>query len=149
MQSILSTHFRPKDSEIPFFRLYLTVVRLVSGVPRVGKGLPCPFSLVGFLCRCSVSDESSAFRNRFGFLDSVWHSAASFRAFFQMDFVTTAVVVVVVVVIVVVLASGSRLVAPIELIHHSSLDSQCAGQLKLLSARFNQTMIILRHNLEN
>ena len=27
-----------------FFRLYLTVVRLVSGVPWAGKGLPCPFS---------------------------------------------------------------------------------------------------------
>ena len=27
-----------------FFRLNLIVVRLVSGVPRAGKGLPCPFS---------------------------------------------------------------------------------------------------------
>ena len=99
--------------------------------------------------RCSISDESSAFRNRFVFLDSVRHvgngSAASFRAFFQMDFTTAAVVVVV----VVVFTTASRLVAPIELIHHTSLDSLCAGQVKLLSVRFNQTVIIVRHNLVN
>ena len=101
--------------------------------------------------RCSISDESSAFRNRFVFLDSVRHlgngSAASFRAFFQMDFATAAVVVVV--VVVVVFTTASRLVAPIELIHHTSLDSLCAGQVKLLSVRFNQTVIIVRHNLVN
>ena len=100
--------------------------------------------------RCSISDESSAFRNRFVFLDSVRHvgnsSAASFRAFFQMDFATAAVVVV---VVVVVFTTASRLVAPIELIHHTSLDSLCAGQVKLLSVRFNQTVIIVRHNLVN
>ena len=100
--------------------------------------------------RCSISDESSVFRNRFVFLDSVRHvgngSAASFRAFFQMDFATAAVVVV---VVVVVFTTTSRLVAPIELIHHTSLDSLCAGQVKLLSVRFNQTVIIVRHNLVN
>ena len=98
--------------------------------------------------RCSISDESSAFRNRFVFLDSVRHlgngSAASFRAFFQMEFTSAAVVVV-----VIVFTTASRLVAPIELIHHTSLDSLCARQVKLLSVRFNQTVIIVRHNLVN
>ena len=42
------------------FRLNLTVVRLASGVPWAGRVLPFPFSLDGFLCRCSVS-------NKFGF----------------------------------------------------------------------------------
>ena len=94
--------------------------------------------------RCSVSDESSAFRNRFVFFGFglFWHlgngSAASFRAFFHMDFATAAVVVVV------VFTTTSRLVALIELIHHTSLDSLCAGQVKLSSARFNQTVIILK-----
>ena len=63
-----------------------------------------------------------------------------------MDFTTAAVVVV---VVVVVFITASRLVAPIELIHHTSLDSLCAGQVRLLSIRFNQTVIIVRHNLIN
>ena len=33
--------------------------------------------------------------------------------------------------------------AKFELIYHTSLDSLCAGQVKLSSARFNQTVIIL------
>ena len=39
--------------------------------------------------------------------------------------------------------------ANFEFIYHTSLDSLCAGQVKLLLARFNQTVIILRHNLVN
>ena len=39
--------------------------------------------------------------------------------------------------------------AKFELIYHTSLDSLCAGQVKLSSARFNQIVIILRHNLVN
>ena len=124
----------------------LTVVRLVSGTSRAGKGLPWPFSLVGFLCRCSVSHESSALRNRLGFFNSVWlHLRFHICALSQMDFIA----VVVVVVVVFVFTTNSRLVAPIELIYHTSLDSLCARQVKLSSARFNQTMIILRHNLVN
>ena len=71
-----------------FFRLNLTLVSLANGVPWAGKGLPFPFSLDGFLCRCSVSNKNSAFRNRFGFFgffDSASiqgnGSAASFCAF--------------------------------------------------------------------
>ena len=39
--------------------------------------------------------------------------------------------------------------ANFEFIYHTSLASLCAGQVKLLLARFNQTVIILRHNLVN
>ena len=39
--------------------------------------------------------------------------------------------------------------AKFELNYHTSLDSLCAAQVKLSSARFNQTVIILRHNLVN
>ena len=39
--------------------------------------------------------------------------------------------------------------AKFELIYHTSLDSLCAGQVKLSFARFNQTVIIVRHNLVN
>ena len=78
-------HTRSASSFRILFRLNLTVVRLASRVPWAGKGLPFPFSLDGFLCRCSVSNKNSAFRNRFGFLDSASiqgnGSAASFCAF--------------------------------------------------------------------
>ena len=80
LQSILSTRsaWRFRTS----FRFNLNVVRSVSGVPWVGQGLPCPFSEVGFLCRCSISDIISALRfslasrKRFGFV---------FLHLFQMD----------------------------------------------------------------
>ena len=39
--------------------------------------------------------------------------------------------------------------AKFEFIYHTSLDSLCAGQVKLSLARFNQIVIILRHNLVN
>ena len=39
--------------------------------------------------------------------------------------------------------------AKFELIYHTSLDSVCAAQVKLSFARFNQIVIILRHNLVN
>ena len=78
-------HTRSASSFRILFRLNLTVVRLANGVPWAGKVLPFPFSLDGFLCRCSVSNKNSAFRNRFGFLDSASiqgnGSAASFCAF--------------------------------------------------------------------
>ena len=78
-------HTRSASSFRILFRLNLTVVRLASGVPWAGRVLPFPFSLDGFLCRCSVSNKNSAIRNRFGFLDSASiqgnSSAASFCAF--------------------------------------------------------------------
>ena len=47
------------------FRLYLIVVRVASGAPRAGKGLPYPSFIVCLLCRRSVSDRSSPFRKQF------------------------------------------------------------------------------------
>ena len=44
------------------FQLYLIVVKVASGVPWAVKGLPYPFSIVGLLCRYSLSDRSSAFQ---------------------------------------------------------------------------------------
>ena len=44
-----------------------------------------------------------------------------------------------------VITTVSRLVAP-NSIHHTSLDSHCAGQVKHSLARFNQTVIILISN---
>ena len=83
--------------------------------------------------------QEFGFKDRFGFLDSVWHlrngSVASFCA--------------VVFVVVVVFTTTPAVVAPIELTYHTSLDSLCAGQVKLSSARFNQTVIVLRHKLVN
>ena len=92
---------------------------------------------------------SSAFRNRFGFLDSAsiqgngW--AVSFCAFsdgrhhrcfsrrrrrrVHYDLPLSC--------------------ANFELIYHTSLDSLCAVQVKLSFARFNQMVIILRPNLVN
>ena len=92
---------------------------------------------------------SSAFRNRFGFLDSASiqgnGSAASFCAFsdgrhhrcfsrrrrrrHHYDLPLSC--------------------AKFELIYHASLDSLCAVQVKLSFARFNQMVIILRPNLVN
>ena len=63
-----------------------------------------------------------------------------------MDFATDAVVFD---VVAVVFTTTPAVVAPIELTYHASLDSLCAGQVKLLFARFNQTVIILRHKLVN
>ena len=63
-----------------------------------------------------------------------------------MDFATAAAVVV---VVVVVFPTASRLVAPIEWIYHASLDSLCAGQVKLSFVRFNQTVITLKQSLVN
>ena len=50
---------------------------------------------------------------------------------------------VVVFVFVAAFASVSRLVAPIRFHFYTSLDSQRAEQVKLLSARFNQIVIYL------
>ena len=68
-----------------------------------------------------------------------------FLRFFQMDFASDAVVFVV----VVVFTTTPAVVAPIQLTYHTSLDSLCAGQVKLSFARFNQTVIVLRHKLVN
>ena len=54
-----------------------------------------------------------------------------------------------VVVVVVVFTTVSRLVARNSIILYTSLVSLSAGQVKLSLARFNQTFIILRHNLAN
>ena len=132
-----------------FFRLNITLVSLANWVPWAGKGLPFPFPLDGFLCRCSVSNKNSAFRNRFGFFDSASiqgnGSAASFLAFsdgrhhrcfsrrrrrrLHYDLPLSC--------------------AKFEFIYHTSLDSLCAAQVKLSFARFNQIVTILRHNLVN
>ena len=95
-----------------FFFGGLTIVRLVSGVPRAGKGLPCPFSLVRFLCRCLVSVKSSVFQIRLGFLETV--RLRFFCAFFRWTSLPVFVIIV-----VVVFTAVSRLVAPnsIYLLH--------------------------------
>ena len=43
------------------FLLYLIVVRVASGAPWAGKGLPYPFSIIGLLSKYSVSDRNLAF----------------------------------------------------------------------------------------
>ena len=95
-----------------FFFGGLTIVSLVIGVPRPGKGLPCPFSLVRFLCSCSVSVKSSVFQIRLGFLETV--RLRFFCAFFGWTSLPVFVIIVVVVFIAV-----SRSVAPnsIYLLH--------------------------------
>ena len=96
-----------------FFRLNLSLFSLASGVPWAGKGLPFPFSLDRFLCRCSVNNKStvrllgigSAFWIRLRFKETV---RLHLFAPFQMDVTTAAFLVV-----VVVFTTISRLVAPI------------------------------------
>ena len=95
-------HTRSASSFRNFFRLNLTVVRLASGFPGLVRASPSLFHKMGSFAGVR-SAVSSAFRNRFGFLDS----ASSFCAFSRW---TTAAFVVV--VVVVVFTSGSRLVAP-------------------------------------
>ena len=46
------------------FWLYLIVVRVASGAPWAVKGLPYPFSIIGLLCKYSVSDRSSPFQKQ-------------------------------------------------------------------------------------
>ena len=130
-----------------FFRLNLIVVRLVSGFPGLVRVSPSLFHKLG-----SFAGVRSATRVRLLGIGSVFvFGLASwkrfgyiFLRFFHMDFATTAAAVV-----VVVFNTASRLVAPIELIYHTSLGSLFAGQAKLSSVRFNQTVIILKHNLVN
>ena len=95
-------HTRSAWSFRNFFRLNLTVVRLASGFPGLVRASPSLFHKMGSFAGVR-SAVSSAFRNRFGFLDS----ASSFCAFSRW---TSAAFVVV--VVVVVFTSGSRLVAP-------------------------------------
>ena len=101
-------HTRSAWSFRNFFRLNLTVVRLASGFPGLVRASPSLFHKMGSFAGVR-SAVSSAFRNRFGFLDSASilgnGSAPSFCAFSRW---TTAAFVVV----VVVFTSGSRLVAP-------------------------------------
>ena len=95
-------HTRSASSFRTFFRLNLSLVNLASGVPWAGKGLPFPFSLDGFLCRCSVNNKStvrllgigSAFWIRLRFKETV---RLHLFAPFQMDVTTAAFLVVVVV----------------------------------------------------
>ena len=93
-------HTRSASSFRNFFQLNLTVVRLASGFPGLVRASPSLFHKMGSFAGVR-SAVSSAFRNRFGFLDS----ASSFCAFSRW---TTAAFVV---VVVVVFTSGSRLVA--------------------------------------
>ena len=99
-------HTRSAWSFRNFFRLNLTVVRLASGFPGLVRASPSLFHKLGSFAGVR-SAVSSAFRNRFGFLDSASihgnGSAPSFCAFSRW---TTAAFVVV------VFTSGSRLVAP-------------------------------------
>ena len=81
------------------FRLYLIIVRVVSGVPWAGKGRPCPFSIVGLLCRYSVNDRSSAIQKQFR---SRFRVCSSFRRF---NFVVSSSYVI-------VFNAVSHLVAP-------------------------------------
>ena len=81
------------------FLLYLIVFRVASGAPWAGKGLPCRFFIVGFLCRYSVSDRSSPFQKQFRPRLGV---CSSFRRF---NFVVSPSYVI-------VLNAVSRLVAP-------------------------------------
>ena len=101
-------HTRSAWSFRNFFRLNLTVVSLASGFPGLVRASPSLFHKMGSFAGVR-SAVSSAFRNRFGFLDSASilgnGSAPSFCAFSKW---TTAAFVVV----VVVFTSGSRLVAP-------------------------------------
>ena len=101
-------HTRSASSFRNFFRLNLTVVRLASGFPGLVRASPSLFHKMGSFAGVR-SAVSSAFRNRFGFLDSasvrVNGSAPSFCAFSRW---TTAAFVAV----VVVFTFGSRLVAP-------------------------------------
>ena len=99
-------HTRSAWSFRNFFRLNLTVVRLASGFPGLVRASPSLFHKMGSFAGVR-SAVSSAFRNRFGFLDSASihgnDSAPSFCAFSRW---TTAAFVV-----VVVFTKVSRLVA--------------------------------------
>ena len=106
-------HTRSAWSFRIFFRLNLIVVRLASGFPGLVRASPSLFHKMGSFAGVR-SAVSSAFRNRFGVLDSASilgnGSAPSFCAFSRWT--SAAFVVVIVVVVVVVFTSGSRLVAP-------------------------------------
>ena len=130
-----------------FFRLNLIVVRLVSGFPGLVRVSPSLFHKLGSFAdvrsatRVRLLGIGSAFCIRFGILETV---RLHLFALFSDGLRYTAAVVV-----VVVFTTASRLVAPIESIYHTSLGSLCAGQAKLSSVRFNQTVIILKHKLVN
>ena len=62
-------HTRSASSFRNFFRLNLTVVRLASGFPGLVRASPSLFHKMGSFAGVR-SAVSSAFRNRFGFLDS-------------------------------------------------------------------------------
>ena len=131
MQSILSTHVRPEVFG-HLFRLNLTVVRSVSGLPGLVRASPALFI-------SWVSLQVFGQRHKFGFYYSAWLLGNGWTAFFHLFRMDSPPFFVVVVTAV------SRLVAP-NSIHYTSLDSHCAGQVKHSLARFNQTVIILRRN---
>ena len=111
MQSILSTHVRPEVFG-HLFRLNLTVVRSVSGLPGLVRASPALFHKLGSFVgvrstiRVRLLGFGLASRKRFGFV---------FLRLFWMYFSATAAVVV----FVVVFTTISRLVAPnkIDLSH--------------------------------
>ena len=112
MQSILSTHVRPEVFG-HLFRLNLTVVRSVSGLPGLVRASPALFHKLGSFAgvrstiRFRLLGFGLASRKRFGCV---------FLRLFWMYFAATAAVVV---VFVVVFTTTSRLVAPnkIDLSH--------------------------------
>ena len=148
MQSILSTHVRPEVFG-HLFRLNLTVVRSVSGLPGLVRASPALFHKLGSFAgvrsatRVRLFGIGSVFCIRFGIFETV---RLHLFAFFS---------------------DGLRLrrrrcrrrrrlhynlplsCAKFKLIYHTSLDSLCAGQVKLSLVRFTQKMIILRHHLVN
>ena len=68
-----------------FFRLNLTLVSLANGFPGLVRASPSLFHKKGSFAGVRSANKNSAFRNRFGFLDSASiqgnGSAASFCAF--------------------------------------------------------------------
>ena len=140
-------HTRSAWSFRTLFRLKLIVVRLASGFPGLVRASPSLFHKLGSFAGVR-SAVSSASRNRLGFFgfgfDSRKRFGSVFLRLFKMDYRRLC------------RRRRRRLhfrlplsCAKFELIYHTSLDSLCAGQVKLSFARFNQTVIILGHNLVN
>ena len=140
-------HTRSAQSFRTFFRLKLIVVRLGSGFPGLVRASPSlshkmdSFAGVRSAIRFRLLAIGSAFWMRFGiketarlhlpgpFSDGLRHRRLRSRRRLHFNLPLSC--------------------AKFKLIYHSSLDSLCAGQVKLSSARFNQTVIILRNNLVN
>ena len=132
MQSILSTHLRPEASG-PSIRLNLTVVRLASGLPGLVRASPALFHKLGSFAGVRSTTKvrllgfGLAFRNRFG---------SVFLRLFHVDFARHRC------------RRRHCLHCSLPLscakfnLSYTSLDSLCAGQVKLSIVRFNQILII-------